>query len=100
MAHIDRQPTDKVFNDIKLAAERTWWNIVRYGEPGNYDYATEKVEQREHIVNYADNWCGFVQQFDSTNQMIFMEFVEYQDTIDFLRKMSIHYSYVMPRLKK
>lgn len=99
MAHTDRQPSDLVFNDIKVAAERTWWNMYD-SHRDNEDYIIEKINHRKDIVNFADNWCGFIQQFDSKNQMIFMELVEYQETIDFLRKMAVHYSYSMPRIKK
>ena len=73
MAHTDRQPSDLVFNDIKASAEKTWWSMYD-GSRGNEQYVVDKINTRSHITNYADNWCGFIQQFDTKNQMVFMEF--------------------------
>jgi hypothetical protein len=95
MAHTDRQPTDDVFKDIKQAADLVWWRSDHIAE-----YIQEKVDYRKDVVNYADNWCGFVQQFDTTNQILFFENLMLQASVDFLRVQGIHYSYYVPRIKK
>jgi hypothetical protein len=98
MAHTDRQPSDEIFKDIKQAAERTWVNTRTAGS--DWDYIEEKIKQRQHITNYADNWCGFIQQFDSLNQIVFFDCLEYQESVDFLVEQHAHYSYFLPRVKK
>lgn len=96
MAHTDRQPSDKLFDDMKNAAQKVWiWNY-----DDEFGYVTEKLERIKPIKNYADNWYTFIGMFDSNNQMKFMEALKYQETIDFLREQRVHYGYAMPRIKE
>lgn len=94
MAHTDRQPSDEIFKDIKNAAEKVWYTSDHHEE-----YIKEKVEARERIENYADNWCGFIQQFDSRNQLMFFEYLRLQASVDFLIEQHAHYSYFIPNPK-
>lgn len=95
MAHIDRQPTQEVFDDIKQAANLVWMQSDHVAV-----YVFEKIDERKHVTNFADNWCGFVQQFDTTNQIIFFENLKLQASVDFLRGQSTHYHYFVPKIKK
>ena len=97
MAHTDRQPNDKVFNDIIQAARSTWIKGDYHEEyiKGQMEYIDCLADQ-----NFADNWCGLIGRMDEKNQMIFMECLKYQESIDFLRKQRVHYGYAMPRLKE
>jgi hypothetical protein len=95
MAHTDRKPTDEVFKDIRGAATRVWMM-----QDFHWDYVTEKIEQRAGTPNYADNWSGFIQQFDEKNQILFFEFLKLQESVNFLVKQQQHYGYFVPRTKK
>lgn len=96
MAHIDRQPSQRVFDDMKKAAGIVW--VMNYDD--TYGYVTEKLERVNQINNYADNWYTFVGMFDSNNQMKFAEQLEFQESLDFLREQRAHYGYALPRVKK
>ena len=88
MAHIDRQPSDEIFEDMRQAALSTW---SKYDD--TYGYQTEKNTEVNRIQNYADNWCAFLGMMDSTNQSEFMDYLRYQETRDFLNAQRVHYSY-------
>lgn len=95
MAHTDRQPSDKIFADILNACHYVWAN-------GNYvqEYKDEKIKYIYGLTNYADNWFAMVGIFDLNNQRLMYWYIEYQETIDFLRTMCEHYHMVAPREKK
>lgn len=95
MAHTDRQPSDAVFYDMRNAARSVW-----FFSDFHVSYIEEKIAAIESTVNYADNWCTFIQQFDNKNQLLFFNELEYQDSVDFLRAQHIHYSYILPRIKR
>lgn len=95
MAHIDRQPNDKVFDDIKSAALAVW-----YRSREHEDYVKERTDHIYSLTNYADNWYSMVGRMDIHNHMRFWHYLEYQETCDFLREMSKHYSYYVPSEKK
>jgi len=94
MAHIDRQPSDKVFKDIQSAAMNVWFN-------GDFheSYLKEKIDKIESISNYADNWYTFLGMLDTKNQMIFWHFIKLKDTIEFLNEYKKYYNYFVAKDK-
>lgn len=91
MAHIDRQPSDEIFEDIKQAAIKVW---KRYDN--TYGYVDEKLDRIEPIKNYADNWWTFLGMMDSSNQLRCFSFLEKQVTVDFIEQVETHYSIRVP----
>lgn len=91
MAHIDRQPSNEVFEDIKQSAVKVWNTY-----DNTYGYIDEKLERLETIVNYADNWYTFFGMMDSLNQLRLLSFLERQITLDFIEKVGHHYSLRVP----
>lgn len=91
MAHTDRQPTDKIFEDLKQNAIKVWQTY-----DDTYGYATEKIDRVNSIKNYADNWYTFLGMMDSRNQAKMM--IDLQDeTVAFLLDQHEHYGYARPR---
>lgn len=91
MAHIDRQPSDEIFEDIKQAAIKVW---KRYDN--TYGYVDEKLDRIEPIKNYADNWWTFFGMMDSSNQLRCVSNLKKQATVDFLLEHEEHYPRIVP----
>jgi hypothetical protein len=71
MAHTDRQPSQEIFEDIKQAAEGTWWLLLRYNNLHD-SYYEEKMRHIRGITNYADNWYSYIGSMDEINQRLLM----------------------------
>lgn len=79
MTRPEKQPNDAIFEDMRQASLKTW---NKYDD--TYGYRTEKTDQVKGVQNFADNWCTFLGMMDSTNQAEFVQYVELQETRDFL----------------
>ena len=91
MAHLEAQPTQEIFEDIKQAAVEVWNNY-----DDTYGYRTEKLDRINEIKNYADNWYTFIGMFDANNQVKMMLNIKKPETKKFLEEQWIHYRYVNP----
>lgn len=86
MAHIDYQPSDALFEDMRQAAIKVW---SKYDD--TYGYQTEKRNQVNELTNFKDNWYTFLGMMDNTNQVEFERHLELPETRDFLLKQRIYY---------
>lgn len=95
MAHTDRQPSDEIFADLQQAAYSVWCH-GQYHE----DYVNEQVNYVQDLTNFADNWYSILGKMDSTNQILLYHYIKRNDTVKFLQKQHVHYSYVNLRDKE
>lgn len=63
MAYTDA-PSDKIFNEIKVAAIEIWATY-----DNEFGYVDEKLAMIEPLTNFKDNWGTMVGMFDHPNQM-------------------------------
>lgn len=63
-------PSEKVFENIKVASLVLWSSYFRVEEPS---YATEKMLKIAGLANVGDNYMYMVAMFDTSNQMKLFE---------------------------